>query len=422
MPYINPKEKKEIMNTLSLRSITSKCLMGCALLSFVLSLAIVPGRAAFAASVTCKSWSIVSSPNPSPYYNHLVGVTAISANDAWAVGSEIVSVSNDGNTALTLTAHWNGTGWKAVASPNAAASQSYLVAVTAVSARDVWAVGSYASSSSFQTLIEHWNGRKWSIVPSPNPSSFNDTLVAVTAISANDVWAVGQYNDTSNHVLALIEHWNGRTWSVVSGPAPGPGSARFFSVAAVSASDVWVVGSYQPTRRVLPVQTLTEHWNGTTWQVVASPDAANSTADSLSSVTRVPDSRTLWAVGSDNLGFGEPLLEYWNGNSWSIVPNSIPSSRGGSSLSSLVALSANNVWAVGTTSNSALPYVGTLIAHWNGTSWNVVSSPNGTGDSSFTSVARVPDTSKLWTVGYSYFPGGSGSRTFIVSYCPEPRD
>jgi hypothetical protein len=116
-----------------------------------------------------------------------------------------------------------------------------LNAVAVVSANDVWAVGFSPHPSGTplyirQTLIEHWDGRSWSIIPSPSPGTYNgNILTAVVAIAANDVWAVGDNGQT--------QHWNGADWSRVAAPYPGLGG-RFNSVAAASASDVWAVGSY----------------------------------------------------------------------------------------------------------------------------------------------------------------------------------
>src|SRR5205085_9470439 len=121
-----------------------------------------------------------------------------------------------------------------------------LWGVASVSSNDVWAVGSAGN----QTLVEHYTANcppatntpaptntsipptntplptntpicvaGWNIVNSPNVGSGANALKRVAAVSATDVWAVGQYRDAStgsDHTL--IEHWNGSQWSVVSSP------------------------------------------------------------------------------------------------------------------------------------------------------------------------------------------------------------
>src|SRR5205823_370240 len=156
---------------------------------------------------------------------------------------------------------------------------------------DVWAVGTtQLSNGNFGTLTEHWNGTKWSIVPSPNNSfyTFNE-LLAVSAISTSNVWAVGDIAgpDPDSDTFTLIEHWNGSQWSAVSSP-PLPNTIGLVGVAAVSANNAWAVGSNRG-----PV--LIEHWNGSSWKIVASPPITGTT-DFLNAVARVPATSMVWAV------------------------------------------------------------------------------------------------------------------------------
>lgn len=54
-----------------------------------------------------------------------------------------------------------------VSSPNVPGSgENNLLGVTAVSAKNIWAVGYYIGTP--KTLIEHWNGTSWIVVPSPS--------------------------------------------------------------------------------------------------------------------------------------------------------------------------------------------------------------------------------------------------------------
>ena len=148
----------------------------------------------------------------------------------------------------------------------------HLNSVAAVSASDIWAVGiSSKSSNSFQTLIEHWNGRNWSVVKSPNPAgTMNNFLNGIAVISASDIWAVGNSSNTSNSSQTLIEHWNGSKWSVVKSPnQPGSVSSFLSGIAVISAGDIWAVGGFQGSNNA--EHTLIEHWNGTKWSTVPSP-------------------------------------------------------------------------------------------------------------------------------------------------------
>src|SRR6266536_3205590 len=111
---------------------------------------------------------------------------------------------------------------------------------------------------------------QWSVVPSPNGSS-SSGLSAVAVVSANDVWAVGSSGSQRSGGQTLIEHWNGTSWSVVTSPSPATGNNELFSVSAASASSIWTVGflTNNTSGQTPNDQTLIEHWNGSSWSVVA---------------------------------------------------------------------------------------------------------------------------------------------------------
>jgi len=187
-------------------------------------------------------WTQVSSPSPGGTANpdRLAGVAATSASNAWAVGSYTT-----GGGFRTLTLHWNGTTWKQVPSPNSgtASDANVLSGVAAISASDAWAVGTHASrTSAGQTLTLHWDGKTWTKVPSPNAGSGKNVLLAVAATSASNAWAVG-FVGAINTDRTLVERWNGMTWAMVSSPNPGSNGNNLSAVAATSASNAWAVGS-----------------------------------------------------------------------------------------------------------------------------------------------------------------------------------
>ena len=128
-----------------------------------------------------------------------------------------------------------------------------------MAANDVWAVGytitTDGTNQPDKTLIEHWNGSSWSIVASPSPPS-NDTLAGVAARSASDVWAVGTRQDRSGAIpidRTLTEHWNGSAWSVVASPNVGANDNLLNGVSATT-GDVWTVGSSNVTAHTLALR------------------------------------------------------------------------------------------------------------------------------------------------------------------------
>src|SRR6266700_232856 len=292
--------------------------------------------------------------------------------------------------------------WSVVPSPNGSSS-SGLSAVAVVSANDVWAVGSSGSQrSGGQTLIEHWNGTSWSVVTSPNPGSIYNTLYGVTAVSAANVWAVGYYVNTTGVTQTLIEHWNGTSWSVVKSPSPATGNNELFSVSAASASSIWTVGFLTNNTSQTPVdQTLIEHWNGSSWSVMKSPNPGSS-SDHLNGVAAVSTS-DVWAVGNGKTSSGKTLIEHWNGSSWSVVTS--PSPGSGGDLRAVAAVSAGNVWAVGYYSPNSSS-IQTLVERWNGTSWQVVKSANIGTSPTFSAVAAV-SAHDIWAVGGYHNPNSN---------------
>ena len=135
-----------------------------------------------------------------------------------------------------------------VPSPNVGTHDNFLIGVTTVSASDVWTVG-FANDSNnvMRTLIEHWNGKSWSVVKSPNVGSpnavLNNIITEVVAISASDIWTSGDYVLGNGNRQTLLEHWNGSQWSVVPTPNIASHDDYFQGMAADSANDLWAVGA-----------------------------------------------------------------------------------------------------------------------------------------------------------------------------------
>jgi hypothetical protein len=93
------------------------------------------------------------------------------------------------------------------------------------------------------------------VVASPSPAS-NDTLTGVAARSATDVWAVGNRQDRSGAIpidRTLTEHWNGSTWSVVPSPNVG-GNDNLLNGVGAASGDVWTVGSSEVTAHTLALR------------------------------------------------------------------------------------------------------------------------------------------------------------------------
>ena len=332
------------------------------------------------------AWVQVAGDNTGPIGAQftLSAVSAISGSDIWAVG----------DNSHTLAEHWNGARWSIVSSPNAGVGDNILNAVSDSASSDVWEVGYYSFGTWTRTFIEHWNGAAWSIVPSPNTNNRLNQLNGVAVISPSDAWAVG--NASSGNALdqtTLILHWNGTGWSIIPSPSPGTlGLNTLYAVAANSANDVWAVGSYTNTGEY--AQTLVEHWNGTSWSVIPGANVPNTNNELYGVVAFGPNN--VWAVGYwGNAASGfSTLVEHWNGSTWSVV--SSPNPLGDNFLSAVSATGANDIWAVG--GYSAGSQTSTLIEHWNGNSWSQVLGFGVEPSSAAYGVAAV-SPGDAWAVG-----------------------
>ena len=141
-------------------------------------------------------------------YNSSTGVMTVQEYNHYQDG-------NYGTRSGTLS----GLGFSKVVHFEKYKTSGQLNGIAAVSASDVWAVGFYIDGGD-NTLIEHWNGSSWKVVPSPNlgVQHVDVSLSSVAAVSASNVWAVDSYLDVSNNTNTLSEHWNGSSWRVVPSP------------------------------------------------------------------------------------------------------------------------------------------------------------------------------------------------------------
>ena len=248
--------------------------------------------------------------------------------------------------------------------------------MAAVSGTDAWAVGSRPDRAGFPvTLAEHWNGTAWRQVPAPSPKpplppSPADVLYAVATVSAVDAWAVGGAGEMSGQMAAgLAEHWNGRHWVAATIPRLREGG-QLEGVAAVSAREVWAVGSGGVTSAYGSQVAYALRWDGARWSRVPVP--VPGMFHGLNAVARIPGTRQLWAVGFRAARPGSPqypLIERWNGTHWTVTP--APAVTGGY-LTAVTALSPVSAWAVGGIASPSGPPAGQVILHWNGTAWSRV--------------------------------------------------
>jgi len=209
--------------------------------------------------------------------SYLRAVAALSPSNAWAVGAKEPG---------TLLEHWNGRVWKTVAG---GPRNGLLHGIDALSPAVVWAVGTQGMMSltrSENPLVERLQSGRWKRQATPYLDSADENLLAVDAVSADDVWAVGSA-DVEGGRAPLVQHWDGRAWSEGSISGLPESQAALTSVAAFGPAKVWAAGyqGFAATERV-----LLAYWNGTRWTQVSGRSGGLNDLAALSA-------RDIWAVG-----------------------------------------------------------------------------------------------------------------------------
>jgi hypothetical protein len=352
----------------------------------------IAGRLAMAQSRASSIFHVVPTPNPN-FNNGLVAASASSPDDIWAVGSAVM--------------HYDGTKWTAF-TPAMQSEISSLNGVFAVSPTLAWAAGISANTAGVRgQIIEKWNGTKWSVFPGPAFAT-NDqpAIYAMTGTGADNVWAIGSLlGDDEQELFFLFEHFDGTKWTASTVLS---GDAFLMGASADAADDVWAVGFNGPEND--DSGTLAARFNGKSWEFFLPPNVGTG-ANQLNGVLALA-ADNIWAVGFST---AEPppaevptrnLIEHFDGKTWKVVPspnvgpNSIYQSN---RLFGLAANSATDIWAFGSYfAADGSGHQMTLLLHWNGTAWSIQPSPNPSNGiflSDLLFAGVVPSPGNIWIVG-----------------------
>jgi hypothetical protein len=337
---------------------------------------------------------VVPTPNENSN-SEILAASASSPSDIWAVGQS--------------TIHFDGTTWTAFAAPMIKGdNNSFLQGVVAISPTLAWAAGNVTDGAHPGQVIEHWNGTQWSLFPGPKFGKKDRADVfAMTASSANDVWAIGSLaNIGTGSISPLFEHWNGTAWTATIWES---NNEFLYGASAAAPNDAWAVGFNGSDN----IETSAMHWDGTNWKSVATPNVGEGTNKLNAVLALAPDD--VWAVG-----FSTPvappkqaakltLIEHFDGTRWSVVPspNVGPNSANQSNrLLGLTANSANDIWAFGSYfAADGSGHQMTLLLHWDGTSWTVASSPSPTKGKfpcDLLWAGVVPSPGNVWILGSAH--------------------
>lgn len=343
-------------------------------------------------------------PTPNPNFNNgLLAASASSPSDIWAVGDSVL--------------HYDGTKWSSFR-PAMSSQISSLNGVVAISPALAWAAGNVNPSTGTPgQIIERWDGRQWNVFPGPTFAAGDQpSIFAMTSTSANDIWAIGSLLSDGGQLLSfLFEHWDGKTWTATSSIS---NDAFLFGASADAPNDVWAVGFNGPEND--DSNTLALHYDGSAWTQTVTPSVGTGANQFNGVLALAPDD--VWAVG-----FSTPvappkqaatltLIEHFDGTNWTVVPspnvgpNSIYQSN---RLFGLAANSSTDIYAFGSYfAADGSGHQMTLLLHWNGVSWAIIPSPNPTNGvflSDLLFAGVVPAPGNVWIVGAKDIPPNDDS-------------
>jgi hypothetical protein len=239
------------------------------------------------------------------------------------------------------------------------------------------------------SVIELWDGSAWSVLKSVEADIRRvscASTIACIAVGANAGDAQSWF------VFEFLGSW------IVQEKAPAaPLGATESALNGIdcTATVCTAVGSYKLASLYFP---LVERWNGTSWsQQSASLPLDPNSSNLMLSVSCASETNCV-AVGESG---GTPFAEYWNGLLWLTASVPIPAGTSGGKLASVSCLSTSSCIAVGDYFESA-GNEKTLAESWNGSSWSIQSTPNPSdakGYVNFTDVS-CPSLSACFAVGY----------------------
>jgi len=379
-----------------------------------------PGSSAPTGGTVPNTWQMVGLP---PGFS-ATGVSCVGAADCWVIGS-----GAGGDPSASAIWQYSGRAWTSVAI--AGVGSGALEGLTCVSADDCWAVGQHItvpqtgdSDAVVKPFIEHDAGAGFSPVTGPTVPGDADGLSEVTCVGADDCWAVGSYAANSENggdgiIHPLIEHYDGDSWTVVTGTGPLIDHAGLGTVSCFASDECWAGGG-------TPNGGVIEEFDGSSWSVVSDPQLAPSPGFSASGVGTVvcTGPEDCWGVGSTGYPtvpdqLTQPLIAHYTGSGWTPVSSPYVSGPNGALLTGIACVSADDCWAVGSTQPAAvaLPallgptptpspdpalFSQPLVEHYNGGAWEVVVTPqSGTENMGLGAITCIPSTGDCYAAGLS---------------------
>jgi hypothetical protein len=272
------------------------------------------------------------------------------------------------------------------------------------------AVGGTLNNGGPTTAVsEGWNGVGWSLEATPNPAGQTIAFLdGVSCTSPVDCIAVGYSDAVFGTSVTVAEHWNGVSWSIEPTPnAAGATSSALNGVSCPSPGECMAVGF--STDGAGNNATLAERWNGVRWSIEPTPGAAGATSNVLSGVSCASKSYcTAVGFSTSSVGRETTLGERWSGHHWSLEVT--PSHPGGASdaLLGVSCTHPNTCTAVGHSINDAGTQGRALAERQHGGAWSIqATAPLPAGADGVLQSVSCRSSGRCTAVGYTTDSSGA---------------
>ncbi len=319
----------------------------------------------------------------------LRSVAMLSSADGWIVGE---------NSEYALILRYQGGHW--LPQPVTVAGSS-LHAVAFADTQHGWAVGfhrlDHQTSATatpdpnllFEPLVLHYEQGHWSrVMPS---IAIQGGLTKIHLVSADDWWALNNRGEASNFALVHYQHG---IWSTLPLPAD---LTDVHGLSVSGPNDVWLgtIGGVVHVHGTIIERSL----QGIRGNLLALDQRAT---------------QDMWAVGftfcgtnpsTPNVCEQSAMIYHYNGAAWT---PSATDARG--TLEAVAAVSAEDVWAAGSSTSKSGPT--SLILHYHNGAWQQIpaSFPVDITTLSMTSATEG------WAVGYAQLADGTGNAPGLLHF------
>ena len=278
-------------------------------------------------------------------------VVSRTLEDVWgSSATDMFAVGFDKTRSTGTILHYDGSTW----TQQLSLPEIELQSVWGAAANNVFAVGSHIQSAA--GAIMHFDGTAWTEMTGPSLAPGNDAVImwrSVWGSSGNDVYAVGARYETATTPTtgllgptALVAHYDGTAWSQV--PLPAGNDREILDVWGTSASNVYLVGDFQPGDG--NDEGIILHFDGSNWT------ETRHGSDGL-------HLKAAWGTGpNDIFAVGdEGTILHFTGTGWVPMPTPITKA-------------VHEIWGSSPTDVVAVAARG-IILHYDGTQWAQMLSP-----------------------------------------------